>query len=246
MSGSSTDLSLEPRLEPDTWLTRQLGKPAYHLIGDIGRRCLSTSHLSEMLGASPVFVDAKVAVTDIPSVAAAQRMGFLLIDTSLHFTMSLADLPHSAKAMFATPDMADAVGEIAARSFVHDRFHRDPEIPDVIADELKRSWATNFFAAGRGDWMVVACDEGCPVGFLQLILRPDGTLVVDLIAVTADQRGRGLAQNMIAFAGKNCECTGRVVVATQAGNTPSVRLYEKMGFRLDAAQYVFHHHGVAC
>ena len=32
-------------------------------------------------------------------------------------------------------------------------------------------------------------------------------------------------------------------VGTQAANTPSVRLYESLGFRLSQAQFVLHHHG---
>ncbi len=34
-----------------------------------------------------------------------------------------------------------------------------------------------------------------------------------------------------------------LVVGTQAANTPSVRLYEGLGFRLTSAQLVLHHHG---
>jgi ribosomal protein S18 acetylase RimI-like enzyme len=179
-------------------------------------------------------------------------MGFVLIDTSLRFVLPRSDAPKrdasdiAPDIIFATPDMVDAVGEIAARSFVYDRFHRDPVIADSVADGLKRCWATNFFAGKRGDWMVVACEGDRPAGFLQLLRMPDSALVIDLIAVTAAQRGRGLARAMIAFACRNCGCSGPIVVATQVGNTSSVRLYEKMGFRLDAAQYVFHHHGSAC
>ena len=142
--------------------------------------------------------------------------------------------------------MADAIGEIAARSFFDDRFHRDPAIPKTAADELKRRWATNFFAGERGDWMVVTCVGDRPVGFLQLLRIPDGGLLIDLIAVSAGERGRGLARAMIAFACDNCDCTGQVVVGTAIVNTRSVSLYENMGFRLCGAQYVFHHHGAAC
>ena len=36
-----------------------------------------------------------------------------------------------------------------------------------------------------------------------------------------------------------------IAVGTQVANLPSVRLYEKLGFRLAAAQYVFHFHNPA-
>jgi ribosomal protein S18 acetylase RimI-like enzyme len=238
----------EPRLEADAWLTQQLGKPSFHLAGDIGRLCPQASPIMDTLNARALFADVKIAVADVVSVAAVQRLGFTLIDTSLRFILPRPDAPkrNAPDIMFATPDMAEAVGEIAARSFVHDRFHRDPAIVDSVADGLKRSWATNFFSGKRGDWMVVACTRDRPAGFLQLLRLPDGALVIDLIAVATAERGRGVAPAMIAFACKNCECAGPILVATQVGNTPSVRLYEKIGFRLDAAHYVFHHHGAAC
>ena len=238
----------EPYLRPDEWLTRQLGKPSFHLAGEIGRYSLKGSPIVEKLAGRTIFADVKIPVTDVASADAAQRMGFSLIDTNLRFAMPLSNVPDtgSAGVMFATPDMADAIGEIAARSFSEDRFHRDPAIPKTAADELKRRWATNFFAGERGDWMVVTCVGDRPVGFLQLLRMPDGGLLIDLIAVSAGERGRGLARAMIAFACDNCDCTGQIVVGTAIANTRSVSLYENMGFRLCGAQYVFHHHGAAC
>lgn len=238
----------EPCLNADAWLTQQLGKPSFHLAGNIDRFSRQFPSVAEKLTASPLFADVKVPVTDMAAVAAVQGLGFVLIDTSLRFVLPRADAPRGnvTDIKFATPDMVDAVGTIAAHSFVHDRFHRDPAIANRVADALKSCWARNFFAEKRGDWMVVACDSGRPVGFLQLLLTLDGALVIDLIAVAAAQRGRGLAQAMITFASGNCDFAGPIVVATQAGNVASVRLYEKIGFRFDAAQYVFHHHGAAC
>jgi len=238
----------EPSLKFDPWLKRQLGKPSFHLTGEIGSQSLEGSPIVEQLAAQPLFADVKVPVADISSASAAQHLGFSLIDTNLQFAMPLSNVSEIGMPglMFATPDMADAVGDIAATSFSDDRFHRDPAIPNPVADELKRCWATNFFVGKRGDWMVVACVGERPVGFLQLLRMPDGGLLIDLIGVSAGERGRGFARAMIAFACQNCDCSGEVVVGTAIANTRSIRLYENMGFRLRGAQYVFHHHGAAC
>ena len=93
--------------------------------------------------------------------------------------------------------------------------------------------------------MVVARCDNVPAGFLQLLRSAADDMVIDLIAVDAAYRGRGLARAMIGFASAKCNCAGSVVVGTQVANIPSVRLYETLGFRLTAAQYVFHHHGTA-
>jgi ribosomal protein S18 acetylase RimI-like enzyme len=238
----------EPYLKLDPWLTRQLGKPSFHLTGEIGSRSLEKSPIVEKLAGQTLFADVKVPVADIASADAAQRMGFSLIETNLQFAMPLSDVPQADMpgVMFATPDMAGAVGDIAAASFSEDRFHRDPAIPNPVADELKRCWATNFFAGARGDWMVVAGVGGRPVGFLQLLRMADGGLLIDLIGVSSGERGRGFARAMITFACQNCGCSGQVVVGTAIANARSISLYEDMGFRLCNAQYVFHHHGAAC
>ena len=238
----------KPTLTLDPWLTRQLGKPSFHLAGEIDGQSFARSPIVEQLAAQPLFADVKVPVADGLSADAAQRMGFSLIDTNLQFAMPLSDVPEVGMPglMFATPDMAGAVGGIAATSFSDDRFHRDPAIPNPVADELKRCWATNFFAGKRGDWMVVACVGERPVGFLQLLRMPGGGLLIDLIGVSARERGRGFARAKIAFSRQNCDCSGEVVVGTAIANARSIRLYENMGFRLRSAQYVFHHHGAAC
>lgn len=238
----------EVSLKPDAWLTRRLGKPSFHLTGNIGPGFSNRSPIADRLAEEPLFVDARIPVADAPSLKAMQRMGFSLIDTNLRFAMALSDGPSkdAPGVMFAKAEMVDTIGEIAATSFSEDRFHRDPAIPQSVANELKRCWATNFFAGERGDWMVVSCVDDRPVGFLQLIRMPSGGLLIDLVAVSARERGRGLARAMIAFACRNCGCTGQLTVGTAIANSRSISLYESMGFRLSDAQYVLHHHGAAC
>jgi ribosomal protein S18 acetylase RimI-like enzyme len=235
----------EPRLVEDAWLASHLGKPCFHLTGELAQMDDCAQGLGGKLDETRVFVDAKVDVADTAALRAIQSLGFQLIDTAVRFTAPRAACPGqtSAEVGFATPDMAAAVGAVAERSFVHDRFHRDPAIAVAAANAVKRSWALNYFAGRRGDWMVVACQGGKPAGFLQLLRSPADDLVIDLIAVDQEYRGGGLARAMIAFAVANCQCKGGVTVGTQIANIPSVRLYESMGFRLQSAQYVLHHHG---
>jgi ribosomal protein S18 acetylase RimI-like enzyme len=235
----------EPGLVADAWLAFHLGKPCFHLTGDVARIGGCGHELAGRLAAPRIFVDAKVDVSDTATVGVLQSLGFHLIETAVRFTAPRGAClpPASADVGFATPDMAAAVGGVAERSFMHDRFHRDPAIPAATANAVKRGWALNYFAGKRGDWMVVARRDGRPVGFLQLLRSPADDLVIDLIAVDRDHRGGGLARAMIAFAAANCPGGDRLVVGTQIANAASVRLYEGMGFRFEAAYYVLHHHG---
>lgn len=234
-----------PRLVADAWLAEKLGKPAFHLVGDLGGDSQSQAELHRQLRGR-LFADAKIAVEEGAAAGAMLAMGFALIDTNLRFTMPRTAAPAwNAKVDvgFATPDMAQAVGRIAEDAFVHDRFHRDPAVGAEVARRLKGDWARNFFAGKRGDWMVVAREHDTPVGFLQLLRGPQDALIIDLIAVTGPHRRGGRAGAMIAFAAAHCSAAGPLIVGTQLANLASVRLYEGLGFRLDAAQYVFHHHG---
>ena len=67
--------------------------------------------------------------------------------------------------------------------------------------------------------------------------------MIDLIAVDEKFRNQGVAEAMIHHlfqTAKNSVQT--ILVGTQVANIPSVRLYEKLGFRLIASQYVLHMH----
>jgi ribosomal protein S18 acetylase RimI-like enzyme len=89
--------------------------------------------------------------------------------------------------------------------------------------------------------MVVAEVEGRIAGFLQL-LCPDDKLIIDLIAVDQGQRRKNIASDMIAYGQKNSHSAGVIRVGTQVVNYPSLSLYEKLGFRVAGAAYVFHYH----
>ena len=115
-------------------------------------------------------------------------------------------------------------------------------ISNEIADTIKRKWAGNFFRGQRGDRMIVATFNEQVVGFLQLLCRKP-TLIIDLIAVDSEHRGKGIASSMIGYASANCGRWIRMLVGTQISNTPSTRAYEKLGFRMKHAEYVVHYHG---
>jgi GNAT superfamily N-acetyltransferase len=234
----------EPRLVADVWLSERLGKPAFHLVGALGgppRRC---GAVARQLAAQPLFADVKVAVDDMVGSSRATDLGFVLTGTNLRFAAPRSSIPAASLPAvgFARLEMADAIGAIAERAFVYDRFHRDP-VTQSCAGALKREWVKNFFVGARGEWMVTACHDGAPIGFLQLLRSPDDDLIIDLIAVESSYAGKGVASAMIGFAARNCAVAGAMVVGTQVVNTRSVRLYERLGFQLQSAQYVFHHHG---
>ncbi len=229
----------------DPWLAAILSRPVHRVTGYVGTDdALSVRRLREVT-ARPAFSYSRLATADTRSLDAFEAAGFRVVDTSV--TLETEELPEPAAqgdvVRLATPDDASAVERVARASFTLSRFHLDPRIDSAVADEIKARWAANFFHGRRGDHMVVAQREGELAGFVQLLVAPDGLLIIDLIAVAASHRRRGLAGAMIRFAAHTCGRVTRLRVGTQASNVESLRMYQKLGFLVTGTAYVVHCHG---
>ncbi len=240
----------DSRLERDDWLSDCLGREAYTLrvspalLEAAADKHAKTYSRFRELQSKNVFMTAKLPVEDAPSRAFLEDHGFRLIDTNLTFEKrerSVAPVNAMKSVRFATPADRDQVIALARSSFVFSRFHQDPRVGKGVADEIKARWVANFFEGRRGNQLIVACHDQSIAGFLLACAASEGRTMIDLIAVAAELRRRRFAAEMIAFLENHC-CSP-LVVGTQVANLPSVRLYEKLGFRLVEAQYVFHFHG---
>ena len=222
-------------LRQDDWLSERLGKPAFIAAAGL---------IASDLPAGCAFVSTKTDVGDTEGLLRLQALGFQVVDTNVQLARHGIPLPRNdGAARFARTEDEAGIRSIAANAFVYDRFHRDPAIGGAAASRIKADWAGNFFAGKRGDWMVTAGAAGKPEGFLQLLRGDDGAIVIDLIAVSSDSRGRGLATTMIAFAAQTClDRTAPLRVGTQIANMPSLALYHRLGFRIVSAAYVLHLH----
>jgi ribosomal protein S18 acetylase RimI-like enzyme len=91
--------------------------------------------------------------------------------------------------------------------------------------------------------MIVGESEGTLAGFAQLLGPRNGVLTIDLIGVAAPFRRRGIAGALVAAAGR-IAATRTLRVGTQIANTPSLRFYEALGFRIVGSHYVLHYHRI--
>lgn len=227
-------------LTPDTWLSDLFSYPAWRAGPEAGGQPLAL-----LREGGRHFAYAKLDAADISASSALTDIGFRLVDTALTFS-GMPDGETVPGMRFAAPGDRDAVAAIAGQVFRFSRFHLDPRVPDTLANTIKAVWASNYFGGQRGDGMVIAEHEGRVAGFLLLQWTGD-RLVIDLIGVSPDLQGRGLGRGMIRHAARHGTGDGRIpasmLVGTQSANTPSVRLYESLGFRLASAQHVLHHHG---
>ena len=228
-------------LQRDTWLTGKFGRAVWRVAHDN-----DGEPLSALRSPSPLFAYAKVDTADVASLWSLNEHGFRVVDAALTLEGSTRVDARGNNVRFAVSGDLDAVGRIAGSSFRYSRFHIDPRIPLEMAHALKAEWATNFFRGTRGDGMVVAERDGRVVGFTLLMWHAADCLVIDLICVEPAYQGQGIGGAMIGHAWQHgtgdTRRPSRIRVGTQVANTPSIRLYESLGFRLVGSQYVLHLH----
>jgi ribosomal protein S18 acetylase RimI-like enzyme len=232
------------------WLTERMGRPVYDFkpTSDTVRTWeggnLPPAALIEHFAGQAAFVSAKVPAAELGRVRMLEHLGFGLVETAQTLSRPAAGPPSPKGGCEIGPAQAGEAGEVAAvakASFVWDRFHLDPLIPEAVAAGIKEQWAANFFRGARGDAMLVARRRGAVAGFLQLIFDSP-VLVIDLVAVDPLQRGAGVAHDLIARAMSSLGGFQTVRVGTQALNLPSLRLYAGLGFRVESCAYTYHLH----
>ncbi|OIQ50063.1 dTDP-fucosamine acetyltransferase [Pseudodesulfovibrio hydrargyri] len=224
------------QLARDEWLSAVTGIPSWKLsVESVGSR---VTNLPE-LGDTPWFAYAKVDTDCIEQANYLSSLGFYVATTELTFSADLNEgWPLSGCVRKARPEDEDAVAEIAAHAFVHDRFHKDPVL-QAQAGRIKKGWAANYFRGTRGDSMIVHVEDGRVRGFVQLLLHGED-LVIDLIAVEGAACRKGIGSSLISSLAKLFPEARRVLVGTQVTNIPSLSLYGRFGFRMIRSNYVLH------
>ncbi len=174
-----------------------------------------------------------------PVAGALEAAGFRCIETLVTLEHRLDGAMPTDGAEIATAADRGACLEIARRAFTNDRLHSDPQVPDAIADRVRRAWIENDLG-GRTDANFVVRDDGAVAGF-SLCLFDGDVAVIDLIAVDAGKRNRGLGGRLVGSALAHYQ--GRVSsmrVGTQADNLPSLALYRRTGFAELGRHETFH------
>ncbi|MBM3836658.1 MAG: GNAT family N-acetyltransferase [Verrucomicrobia bacterium] len=243
------------KFEPDAWLSQVFGYPVFKVTldeseGEPDARARLEAFLRETSQGRPAFYFARVPTRRIDQVNALTQVGFRVVDVnvSLEREPGPASVPGSIDPLVRDFELRDreAVLGIAASCFAYSRFHLDPRIPRALADSVKRAWADSYFQGTRGDRLLVAEEEGALVGFLAILSRTGHKgreRVIDLVGVAKCCQGRGVGRRLVqTFIAQSAGRAASLRVGTQAANVPSIRLYERCGFRTSETTYVLHAH----
>lgn len=237
----------------DEWLSAVFGYSVFG-VSDCSVKSVESGRIGFTAGQhgdSRMFYYTKIPSHNLEVVRALEGKGFRVVDVNVTFSRSV-DLPQGLDysqtilVTDATAEHYDMVLDIASTSFVYSRFHLDPLIPKSTANLIKRKWINSYITGLRGDRLLVALENGKPVGFLAVlksVFNGKTSYVIDLVAVGKQAQGKGVGKTLVySFISYYTSKSEILRVGTQVSNKSSIRLYEKSGFVIEDSNYVMHAH----
>lgn len=182
---------------------------------------------------------------DTASVRAVEEAGFRLTDVRVTLGLDRADGVEAPPSGIepATVEDISALRSIASESHRDTRFYHDGRFDPGRCDELYATWIEKS-CTGYADQVLVARDYGGEaVGYISGHLDAEPSVArIGLIAVAASSQGRGVGGHLLRGALAWFASAGRprVTVQTQGRNVAGLRLYEGLGFRVEAMELWFH------
>jgi GNAT superfamily N-acetyltransferase len=214
----------------DRWLSERLGRPVF-TVDD------ADAPADAPAGAT---LQARVDTADVERVAALEAAGMRVVNVSVTLAADPARELEAGPVAVRPAAGDEALLGVAERSFRYSRFHLDPEVPEAVANRVKRDWVGSYLDRQRGDDLLVAEHEGEPVGFLCLLVR-NGVHVIDLIAVAPEAQRVGAGRSLMAALHERA-AGGRIEVGTQLANLPAMVFYERLGYVAARSAYDMHMH----
>jgi dTDP-4-amino-4,6-dideoxy-D-galactose acyltransferase len=133
--------------------------------------------------------------------------------------------------------------ELGVAAGLWSRFAIDPRIPRDKFLSLYEIWMLRSIARELCDTVLVVQekDGSVPLGMVTVLM--DGDLgQIGLIAVSEQQRGRGLGRRLVEAADRWMLERGAksAQVVTQLQNVAACRLYENAGYKIEKIEYLYH------
>lgn len=130
---------------------------------------------------------------------------------------------------------------LAARSHRSTRFYCDGGFPPERCDELYARWVERG-VRDPGHTVLVPELSRAPVGYQVIRLPAAGTGRLDLVAIAESDSRRGIGGALLLSALRFLADRGAVLAetATQSSNGTSIRLHQRVGFKIQRSQLWYH------
>ena len=187
----------------------------------------------------------KVSDKNLDLLNLLKSLNFNLIEKvallEYHLEKSKNQFIKNPKIQLASKKHADECAEIAGISFKYDRFHKDPNINNKHASNIKSEWMRNNIE-GRTNFNLIFKSDNKIVGINTCDLRED-YILIDLICVHPNYRGFGIGKALVKqlFFYLN-DRLRKVKVGTQVKNKRSLTLYKDLQFKECEFYFTLHKH----
>ena len=129
---------------------------------------------------------------------------------------------------------------IASQELITNRFFLDKRLDKKKTRTLKKKWISNFFKKKRANYLVVKKYSKKIVGFL-LVIKKRNNLIVDLIGVKKEHKGKSIGLEMICYAKKKYfKQNTKIIAGTIKTNMIARKFYKKIGLKLFKEKYIYH------
>jgi ribosomal protein S18 acetylase RimI-like enzyme len=242
--------SSQVALREDRWLSSCVKHPVITVaVSDDDAAASAVREITTLT--SPAMLQARVPASEPAVLAALQGAGMRVVNCAVTLARRKGtgfSNPTGAVQVdvrHADPDRDRAILDVAGRCFLSTRFHLDPQIPDELANRIKREWAANCLRGLRGDSMLVATAGPRLVGFLAIInatAAQQPVRVIDLIGVDVDAQRQGVGSALMARFVDEAPEDAMLRVGTQASNESAMRFYQRLGFGIESIAFDLHQH----
>lgn len=134
----------------------------------------------------------------------------------------------------------DAILALTKTAYTESKFIKDENLNRRHGDEVYVNWIRNAFGLENKYFLVSQIQQDL-MGYILFSIDGDKA-TIELIAVNQEKRGKGIARNMIHYLENNLRTRDIKIigVGTQINNTPAIKLYESVGFKMDDCVSTFH------
>lgn len=192
---------------------------------------------SEGLRCLYLFVDGSGAADLAP-----ERLGFYFVDVQIDLARSTEPLEHTrhtpgVEVRAGTPSDVQALEPALLALAKWSRFAADPHFGPERALQMYHTWVAKAATSPDALFSVAVGEDGEPFALVTCEMRQEPW--IGLLA--SAQPGAGAGNALVGAALDWARPRGnRLNVRTQARNVTALRFYERLGFRAQRAQYIYH------